>query len=45
MEPRQQKYLQNILIMAQNMKSFNGIFHSVSLDTFQKVIFLLVYEV
>lgn len=33
----QQKDLQNILTMAQNMRSYNGIFKSVSLDTFQKV--------
>ena len=33
----QRRDLQIILMMTQNMKGFNGIFQSVSLDTFQKV--------
>lgn len=37
MDTSQQKNLQMILIMAQNMKGFNGIFQTVSMKTFQKV--------
>lgn len=37
MESREQKSLQIIMNMTQNMKGFNGIFKAVSLETFQKV--------
>lgn len=37
MDAKQQKTLQLIIVKAQNMKGFHGIFKSVNLETFQKV--------
>lgn len=39
MEAKPQRDLQLILLMAQNVKGFDGIFKTVSLETFQKVWF------
>lgn len=40
LDAKQRKDILKILPMAQNMQGFNGIFHSVSLDTFQKVLLI-----
>lgn len=37
MDIEHQKYLQLILLRAQNMKEFNGIFKKISLETFKEV--------